>query len=130
MRLSKPLFWLITILWFILGTWWYGCNKCTTCTSTVEKSSTSANVNFPGFYFEDSAAGWKLSSNNSNIKYGINTATPVLNEELTIMLDSLSKYALANPGKKITVTGYYTSNEANSTDFANLGLARAEDMKN
>ncbi|WP_452220101.1 OmpA family protein [Lacinutrix salivirga] len=42
----------------------------------------------------------------------------------------LSNYFKDNPNKIIDITGYYTSNEENTTAYPNLGLARANAVKN
>ena len=53
---------------------------------------------------------------------------PVLSASVDKTIDSLAAY-LKNPGKKLTVTGYYSAGEKNATRFENLGLARAEALK-
>ena len=44
-------------------------------------------------------------------------------------LDSLALYLQNNPGRALTITGYYDADETNNTSFENLGLGRAETMK-
>jgi outer membrane protein OmpA-like peptidoglycan-associated protein len=53
-----------------------------------------------------------------------------VSDSVTTGIDNLKKFLEANPKQKITITGYATSNETNSTTFENLGLARANDVKN
>ncbi|MBC8152855.1 MAG: OmpA family protein [Bacteroidetes bacterium] len=43
--------------------------------------------------------------------------------------DSLTAYLTANPGKTIIISGYYAPDEQNPTTFPNLGIARANDLK-
>jgi OmpA-OmpF porin, OOP family len=128
MRLSKPLYWLITLLWFLAGIWWYaGCSKCTSCTtSTPEPAITTNNLSLPGFSVSD--GNWALN-NSDNLKFGLSGNTPVYSASITKSMDSLVAYAKANPGKTITITGHYVSNEKNNTTFENLGFARAEEIK-
>jgi OmpA-OmpF porin, OOP family len=126
MRLSKPLFWLITLLWFIAGTWWYGsCSKCSTCADAALPTPAAAQT-FPGFAVADS--GWNLSTAD-NLRFGRSGSTPVLATDISRTLDSLSVYAKVHPNKTITVTGHYNASEKNGTTFENLGLARADEMK-
>jgi OmpA-OmpF porin, OOP family len=126
MRLSKPLYWLITLLWFLAGTWWYaGCSKCTSCT-TETSTATTPNVSLPGFSVSD--GNWALN-NTDNLKFGLSGSMPVYSASITKSLDSLVAYAKANPTKTITVTGHYSAKEKNTSTFENLGLARADEIK-
>ncbi|MFN8345146.1 MAG: OmpA family protein [Spirosomataceae bacterium] len=45
-------------------------------------------------------------------------------------LDSLAAYLKGNPGRKLTVTGLYSAAEQNTSSFDNLGLARADAIRN
>lgn len=125
MRLSKPLFWLLTIIWFAAGTWWYGsCSKCTTCDASV--TTVTENILLPRFNVTDS--NWNVSSA-ANLKFGKSGNIPVISTEITTVLDSVALYAKNNPGKTITITGHYKADEVNTTAFENLGLARADELK-
>lgn len=44
-------------------------------------------------------------------------------------LDSLAGYLLAHPGKRLNIVGYYSSTETNTTTYPDLGIARAEGIK-
>lgn len=44
-------------------------------------------------------------------------------------LDSLAAYLRANPAKKLTITGYYHPSEVNDSKWPDLGVARAEQIK-
>ena len=125
MRLSKPLFWLLALLWFVAGTWWYGsCSKCATCTPAL---TTQANkILLPGFNVSDS--NWSLSTT-GNLRFGKSDNVPVLSAEMITILDSLILYTKNHPNKTITVTGHYNTLEKNNTSFENLGLARADELK-
>jgi OmpA-OmpF porin, OOP family len=126
MRLTKPLFWLLALLWFIAGIWWYGsCSKCTTC-SVPALPTPIVTEKLPGFSVADS--NWNLTTA-GNLRFGRSGSTPFLGADISKILDSLSVYAKDHPGKTITVTGHYTTTEKNSTSFENLGLARADELK-
>ncbi len=125
MRLSKPLFWLLTLLWFAAGTWWYGgCSKCATCTTAA--AAVSQKIMLPGFNVSDS--NWSVSSAD-NLRFGQSDNVPVLSAGIIKILDSLVLYTKNHPRKNITVTGYYKSDEKNNTSFENLGFARADELK-
>jgi len=55
--------------------------------------------------------------------------TPVA-QSVSDCIGSLSTFLGANENKVINVTGYYKSDEANNTAFPNLGMARANSIKN
>jgi OmpA-OmpF porin, OOP family len=123
MRLTKPLLWLLTLLWFALGIWWYSSSNCTNC---VTETITNTASNLPGFSVSD--GNWNLQSSN-NLRFGKSGNTPILGADITSLMDSLVLYAKANPSKKIIVTGHYTTDEKNGTAFDNLGFARADALK-
>jgi OmpA-OmpF porin, OOP family len=126
MRLSKPLLWLLTLIWFALGIWWYSNSACSTCnTPDVADPIASVSASAP---FDVTDGNWNLHANNT-LRFGKSGNAPVLGADMPILLDSLAIYLKANPTKKITVTGQYSSTEQNGTSFANLGLARADEIK-
>jgi OOP family OmpA-OmpF porin len=125
MRLSKPLFWLLTLLWFAAGTWWYsGCSKCAACTTALP--TVSEKIMLPGFNVSDS--NWSLSSTD-NVRFGQSGDLPVLSAGMITTLDSLVIYSKNHPNKNLIVAGHYKANEKNNSGFENLGLARAEELK-
>ena len=44
-------------------------------------------------------------------------------------VQSLADYLTANPGRSLTISGYYHADEQNPSTYANLGVARADDIK-
>jgi OmpA-OmpF porin, OOP family len=126
MRLSKPVFWLLTLLWFAAATWWYGsCSKCSACATIVPPTPPSTTA-LPGFSVTDSS--WNLGTPD-HLRFGKSGNMPVLGTNMSKIVDSLSVYLTNHPNKTITVTGYYNSSETNTTNFENLGLARADELK-
>ncbi len=125
MRLSKPLFWLLAVLWFAAGTWWYSsCSKCSTCSTTLP--AVTQKITLPGFAVSDS--NWNLSTAD-NLRFGRSGNMPVLSADMITIVDSISMYAKNHPAKIITVTGFYKADEKNNSSFENLGLARANELK-
>lgn len=71
---------------------------------------------------------------NENDNYNFNMSsssflTP-LSPKVTDGVTSLKTFLADNAGKVINLTGYYKSDETNNTAFPNLGLARANSVKN
>jgi OmpA-OmpF porin, OOP family len=124
MRITKPFFWLVTILWFAASAWWYrSCSTCSSCSATLPVAS---NIILPGFSVADSS--WIISSP-YNLRFGKSGSLPVMSANMSLLLDSLARYAQNHPNKTITVTGHYKADEVNGTGFENLGLARADELK-
>jgi OmpA-OmpF porin, OOP family len=130
MKLSRPLLWLLTVAWFILGAWWYSNSSCSTCGATATNPNVTAPIvsatsATPPLAATDSAFN---VFNADNLRFGKNAGIPVFGTAVSASLDSIAAQAKL-PGKKINVTGYYTSGETNSTRFENIGLARADTLK-
>jgi OmpA-OmpF porin, OOP family len=124
MRITKPSFWLVTILWFVASAWWYhSCSDCSSCSAALPGASTAA---LPGFSASDSS--WNIATP-YNLRFGKSGGVPVMSAKMTSIFDSIAQYTLNHPNKTITVTGHYKAEEINSTSFENLGLARADELK-
>jgi OmpA-OmpF porin, OOP family len=126
MRITKPLLWLFTLLWFVLGIWWYSSSNCTSCAAEVPPVKNSIVSNLPGFSVSDGA--WNLSTTD-NLKFGKSGVIPILGSNMITLMDSLGAYGKANDTKRISVIGYYNSSETNTSTFENLGMARANELK-
>src|SRR5690606_39927294 len=44
-------------------------------------------------------------------------------------VNQVVNYLRQNPEKRVVITGYYSPDEINATEWENLGLARAEEVK-
>ncbi len=53
-----------------------------------------------------------------------------ISPNLDIAIGDLKNYLDTNPSKSIEITGYYKANETNTSAFPNLGIARANSIKN
>jgi OmpA-OmpF porin, OOP family len=134
MRLNQPLFWLLTLIWFVLGAWWYSGSSCSTCNTTAivpvmpdSPAVTAPAVLTPPLLATDSS--WRIE-NLDNLRFAKSGDVPVLSSSVTQSIDSLAMHCTsATPAKTVTVTGYYGASEKNTTSFSNLGLARAEALK-
>lgn len=66
-----------------------------------------------------------LMSFNNNLRFGKSDAAGVVPGMVRGALDSLAAHLKAHPNRDVQITGLYTAGESNGTDFQNLGLARA-----
>ena len=69
---------------------------------------------------------------NDNYNFNLSSSSILipLSQKVTDGLTSLKTFLAENAGKVITITGYYKSDETNNSAFPNLGLARANAVKN
>jgi OmpA-OmpF porin, OOP family len=124
MRITKPFFWLVTILWFVGSAWWYrSCSDCSSCSAALPAVSAVA---LPGFSVSDSS--WNISTP-FNLRFGKSGSMPMMSAKISSSFDSIVQYTISHPNKTITVTGHYKTDEVNSAGFENLGLARADELK-
>ncbi len=128
MNMQKLLLILLTVLWFVLGTWWFTSSSCSSCsTAATPAVSTPAAITETPWAFADSA--WQYQSA-GNLRFAHSGSVAVTSNLVNTALDTVvahgQQYA---PGKKIVVTGYYNTAEKNTSSFENLGIARAEAVK-
>lgn len=121
---NKTLWWILLFVWMGGSTRWHVCKIKQLCSDSGP--ATAPSVNIPNLDILDGDA-LKLSSvgNFSFARSGAVANWGSVQPEL----DSLAAYLKANPNKKVTLTGLYGADEQNSTSFANLGLARADGIK-
>ena len=138
--MSKKLLYLLGILTTILiGTWLFitfCCNCCVvdnpfTEEVTVEPKKNGTDTNYK------SKNGFGFTS--PDLSFNCNDSFNFLSSEFTILLpvsDSINfgisklKEALEKTPSKFKITGFYSSKEENNSIFPNLGLARANAVKN
>lgn len=133
--MSKKAIYLLGIaITIILGTFLYlkfCCNCCDTTTDDAPKIVSPAvqEPNFVPFVLNGSGIEYQT---NDNLKFLKNSAILVMpvSDSVTTGIEKLKAFLSTNPKQKVTITGYATSDEKNATTFENLGLARANDVKN
>lgn len=121
--------WLIALLlWMAASTYWHTCKIKELCDApvTLPVNEETATMKIPPLKIEDGNA--LLLTSETNFAHEKSKET-VAFEPLQNQLDSLVSYLKANPSKKLNLTGYYASSETNPTKFENLGIARAEFLK-
>lgn len=132
---KKALYLLGIAITIILGTFLYlkfCCNCCEKTTTNITPKTVSTTVtetNIVPFVLNGPGINYQTNDNLKFLKNSAKLVMPV-SDSITTGIDNLQKFLEANPKQKITITGYATSDETNSTTFENLGLARANDVKN
>lgn len=114
---------LALVLWLLLGLIYFGvwsCNKNECCPDTtisnlkLEESSNLQSEN--------------LVSEKPYISFIYSSDSAIANSRLHFYLDSI-KNSIANKATKIEITGLYRASETNSSNYDNLGIARANAVK-
>jgi OOP family OmpA-OmpF porin len=125
---------ILLLLWMAGSTWWHVCKIKQLCgndsTAVATMDSTDIVNTTPaeggGFAIADGPLfQLDLPGNFSFAKSGANANMNSLGGSL----ESMITYLKANPDRTVEVIGYYSSTETNTTTFPNLGLARAEGVK-
>ncbi|MFK7750524.1 MAG: OmpA family protein [Kordia sp.] len=70
------------------------------------------------------------AENNFNFKNSDHHFITPVSDDLKKAFTDLQAYVKGNPSKRIQVIGHYTANEKNNSAYPNLGLARANAVKN
>ena len=130
--------WIILLaVWMMGATWWHVCQIKQLCGDVTPETSSSVNGgNVPSLLITDGnefrlALPGDFSFAKSDANANMNTLMGSL-DSLTAYLKGSgpsSRPGMEVPGRTLTITGYYATDETNSTSFANLGLARAEGVK-
>jgi OOP family OmpA-OmpF porin len=118
----------------ILGALLYPKFCCEACCSKPEGNTVQTDTNTNS----ESSNVFKLSGNdfdyscNDNFRFlsdGFNNIQPV-NDSINSGISLLKAFFDKNPNQKVHITGYALNTEKNTSAFPNLGLARANDVKN
>jgi OOP family OmpA-OmpF porin len=132
---KKALYLLGIAITIILGTFLYlkfCCNCCVKIpiVDTKKITTVASHVTNPvPFNLNGPGIDYHTADNLKFIKNGAALIQPV-NDSVIIGIENLKTFLIANPKQKVTITGYAISDETNSTTFENLGLARANGVKN
>lgn len=126
---------LITIL---VGTYFYitFCSECA-ASNSIDKEVPETVITTPtvpeatSYPFAFKTEGYDYNTNdNYNFNMSSSSILLPLSPKVTAGITSLKSYLAENTDKVINVTGFYKSDEANKSVFPNLGLARANAIKN
>jgi len=143
--MSKKTSYLLGILLtIVIGTilyWWLCCCCCTTCEdknckqkkddqkNVVKENPKVKEATLNPFKLQDGSFALN-AENNFNFKGSDYHLIKPISDDLKNAEAKLKAYLNDNPSKRINVTGYYTSGEKNNSAYPNLGLARANSVKN
>jgi outer membrane protein OmpA-like peptidoglycan-associated protein len=140
--MSKKTSYLLGILLtIIIGTllYCYLCDECH-CNPSDKVTETETNTIVEPEVIEATQNGLSLSDANGDFNIKINdnfnfktsnfSILDPLSDKVTSEVVRLKDYLVANPLKDIDITGYYRSDETNNSAYPNLGLARANAVKN
>lgn len=120
---------ILLILWMIGSTWWHVCKIKQLCTDDAQSTDETLSTTPPGADVYTIADGnrfrLELPVHFSFARSGANANMNSLGGSLEPMI----KYVNDNPGRPLELIGYYAPAETNKTTFRNLGLARAEGVK-
>lgn len=132
---KKALYLLGIAATIILSTFLYTkfcCQCCEKIPADDSLKTVQTTVNEPNFVpFVLNGPGIEYQTND-NLKFLKNSAMLIIpiSDSITMGIEKLKAFLTVNPKQIITITGFATSDEKNSTTFENLGLARANDVKN
>jgi hypothetical protein len=123
------------LLTILVGTYFYITCGSEFDSSVTEEPKKEAAVlvkieptSYP-FAFSNDNYAYK-ENNNHNFYTWLYVVFMPFNESIETGITSLKSFLLENTGKVINITNYYISDETNDSAFPNLGLARANAIKN
>ena len=132
--MSKKLFYLLGIVaTIIFGTILYlkFCCNCCMPTKTADDAVTAIKTgeqNRNPLVFTGSGMNYQCNDNFNFVLDNSTLITPV-SDSVLVGVEQLKTLLIANPKQIVTITGYATSEEKNTTKFDNLGLSRANDVR-
>lgn len=133
--MSKKAFYILGMaITIILGTFFYlkFCCSCYVKSTAIdtEKASIRAatDIDFAPFVLNGSGIEFQTSQNLKFLKSSSDIIMPI-QDSVAIGIEKMKALLLLNPKQKVTITGYAASDEINTTQFENLGLARAYSIK-
>lgn len=119
--------WIALVLWMGASTYWHVCKIKELCVEPAPAAvAPPAPVEIDPLHIQDSDSLSLTAAGNFGFgKSGAEANMSAVRPEL----DSLAGYLLAHPGKRLNILGYYSSAETNTTTYPDLGIARAEGIK-
>jgi len=132
--MSKKLFYLLGIVaTIIFGTILYlkFCCNCCMPTNTADDAVMAVKTgeqNRNPLVFTGSGMNYQCNDNFNFVLDNSTLITPV-SDSVLVGVEQLKTLLIANPKQIVTITGYATSEEKNTTKFDNLGLSRANDVR-
>lgn len=127
MSKNSTFLWVSLSIWMAGSTWWHVCKIKQLCDAPLVADAPSAEAIevVPLSIVDGTSLSLTSSGNFGFAKSGTSANLTAVKSEL----DSLAAYLRANPRKKLIITGYYRSTEVNDSKWPDLGIARAEGIK-
>lgn len=122
----------------VLGTLLY-LNLCSGCIKDQDQKGAVPKASFSKMPLEDKTIGkFSISDgdfvldvkDNFNFRVSKPSFLMPISDDLKQGIVDLKGYLEANPEKKINIVGFYAENEENTSSFSDLGVARANSVKN
>tara|TARA_R110000737_G_scaffold224336_4_gene239348 strand:- start:1794 stop:2708 length:915 start_codon:yes stop_codon:yes gene_type:complete len=135
--MTKKILYLIGILITIaVGTYFYWLYCCSICCQTKEIILPADNqtgevraIELNGFNLNTEGIDFTCAKNFNFSKDQFNRLLPI-NDSIQLGVKKLSDFLYKSPDQKVVVTGFAMMSEENTSAYPNLGLARANDVKN
>jgi len=120
-------FWLLIVLiaWIIFGSWYWHCIVKDRCGYGFTEVVVDDKPKVP---FNINGAGFNLRSED-HFSFTKNGNSPRIPFETSQALDKLEDYLAVNPNVNVNVEGLYRNTDLKPEGYNNLGLARAESLK-
>lgn len=127
MSKSNAPWWIVLFLWMGASTYWHVCKIKQLCADAEPSVMVLPEpLKIDPLRIQDGDSLLLTASGNFGFaKSGAEADMSGVRPEL----DSLAAYLLAHPGKRLNIVGYYSSAETNTTTYPDLGIARAEGVK-
>lgn len=126
MSSSKAPWWIALFVWMGASTYWHVCKVKELCDAPMTASIPEVIPEKPApLVFTDADFNLTAAGNFKFAKSGPDADLGMVRPEI----DSLASFLLLNPIKRLSIVGAYASTELNSTSFPDLGIARAESIK-
>ncbi|MEM6966371.1 MAG: OmpA family protein [Bacteroidota bacterium] len=119
-KLALPLFLTLLVFWLIGATWWFN-SRYDQLDDYDESKCTVPFILIDGNF---------QTKSEKTIIFEISDWEPIIPMQTLASLKSVALYLTTNNNKTLTLTGWFGKNEINNSDFPNIGLARAEAIKN
>ena len=123
------------IIIILAGTYFYitCCSECGMASNEKPQKEVMAPVvpEATSYPFAFNSGGYDYSTNdNFNFNPSSSAILMPVSQNVENGIDGLKSFLTNNAGKVVNITGFYKSDEENDSAFPNLGLARANAVKN
>ncbi len=123
------------IITILAGTYFYitCCSECGMSSNEKPQKEVMAPVvpEATSYPFAFNSGGYDYSTNdNFNFNPSSSAILMPVSQNVENGIDGLKSFLTNNAGKVVNITGFYKSDEENDSAFPNLGLARANAVKN